>query len=92
MIADPRVMKWIEDDDSYESLFKLILNSFRKIKKRTDGIITPGIIDQFNMLVSNRDTAVRKKKFIKANESNIPSFLDFKKNNNLNFEKRLWGG
>lgn len=81
MIADPRVMKWIEDDDSYESLFKLILNSFRKIKKRTDGIITPGIIDQFNMLVSNIDTAVRKKKYIKANESNIPSFLDFKKNN-----------
>jgi len=81
MIADPRVMKWIEDDDSYESLFKLILNSFRKIKKRTDGIITPGIIDQFNMLVSNIDTAVRKKKYVKANESNIPSFLDFKKNN-----------
>lgn len=81
MIADPRVMKWIEDDDSYESLFKLILNSFRKIKKRSGGIITPGIIDQFNMLVSNIDTAVRKKKFIKANESNIPSFLDFKKNN-----------
>jgi len=81
MIADPRVMKWIEDDDSYESLFKLILNSFRKIKKRTDGIITPGIIDQFNMLVSNIDTAVRKKKLVKTNESNIPSFLDFKKNN-----------
>lgn len=81
MIRDPRVMKWIEEDDSYESLFKLILNSFRKIKKRAGGIITPGIIDQFNMLVSDIDGVVRKKKLVKANESDIPSFLDFKKNN-----------
>jgi len=81
LIKDPRVLKWIEEDDSYESLFKLILNSFRKIKKRAGGIITPGIIDQFNMLVSDIDNTVRKPKTAKVSESEIPSFLDFKKNN-----------
>ncbi len=81
MIKDPRVLKWIEEDDSYESLFKLILNSFRKIKKRAGGIITPGIIDQFNMLVSDIDRAIRKPKSARVSESEIPSFLDFKRNN-----------
>lgn len=81
MIKDPRVLKWIEEDDSYESLFKLILNSFRKIKKRAGGIITPGIIDQFNLLVSDIDQLVRKKKTAKVVESEIPSFLDFKRKN-----------
>jgi len=81
MIRDPRVIKWIEEDDSYESLFKLILNSFRKIKKRAGGVITPGMIDQFNMLVSDIEEAVKKKKSAKTNESEIPSFLDFKRKN-----------
>ncbi len=81
MIKDPRVLKWIGEDDSYESLFKLILNSFRKIKKRAGGIITPGIIDQFNMLVSDIDRAIRKPKSARVSESEIPSFLDFKRNN-----------
>ena len=80
-IRDPRVLKWVEEDDSYESLFKLILNSFRKIKKRAGGIITPGIIDQFNMLVADIDNIVRKPKKASVSESEIPSFLDFKKNN-----------
>lgn len=82
LIRDRRVLKYLEEDDSYESLFKLILNSFRKIKKRAGGIITAGIINQFNMLVSDIQKAVDRKETPKIQESqSIPSFLDFKKAN-----------
>jgi len=81
-IKDKRVLKYLDTDDSYESLFKLMLNSFRKIRKRASGIITPGIIDQFNIVVSDIESVVSKeiKPAIQESES-IPSFMDFKKNN-----------
>ncbi len=82
MIKDKRVLKYLETDDSYESLFKLMLNSFRKIRKRASGIITTGIIDQFNIVVSDIERVVAKepKPAIQESEA-IPSFMDFKKNN-----------
>jgi cytidyltransferase-like protein len=67
-------------DESFESLFKLILNSFRKMKKRASGIITSGIIDQFNILVSEIAELVSKRKDEAVKES-VSSFLDFKKTN-----------
>jgi cytidyltransferase-like protein len=81
LIKDKRVLSYLESDDSYESLFKLILNSFRKIKKRAGGIITAGIIDQFNLLVGDIQRVVSAKSTPKIHESQVPSFLDFKKNN-----------
>jgi len=81
LIKDRRVLSYLESDDSYESLFKLILNSFRKIKKRAGGIITAGIIDQFNLLVADIERAVSAKKTAKIQESSMPSFMDFKRNN-----------
>jgi cytidyltransferase-like protein len=81
LIKDKRVLSYLDADDSYESLFKLILNSFRKIKKRAGGIITAGIIDQFNLLVGDIQRVVSAKSTPKIQESQVPSFLDFKKNN-----------
>ena len=81
LIKDRRVLSYLEADDSYESLFKLILNSFRKIKKRAGGIITAGIIDQFNLLVADIERVVSAKKTAKIQESSMPSFMDFKRNN-----------
>jgi len=81
LIKDKRVLSYLDADDSYESLFKLILNSFRKIKKRAGGIITAGIIDQFNLLVGDIQGVVSAKSTPKIQESQVPSFLDFKKNN-----------
>ena len=81
LIKDKRVLSYLESDDSYESLFKLILNSCRKIKKRAGGIITAGIIDQFNLLVGDIQRVVSAKSTPKIQESQVPSFLDFKKNN-----------
>ncbi len=81
LIKDKRVLSYLEKDEAYESLYKLILNSFRKIKKRPGGIITEPIMDQFNSLVSSIEKRVEKEpKKEKVNESvSLPSFLDFKK-------------
>jgi cytidyltransferase-like protein len=82
LITDRRVLRYLEEDEAFESLFKLILNSFRKIKKRAGGIITPGIIDQFNSVVSSIEKMVAAKEIKQAvTESEMPSFLDFRKNN-----------
>lgn len=84
LISDRRVLHFIDKDDSFESLYKLILNSFRKIKKRPTGILTQGVIDQFNQLVKEIEDRVgskrEKKKETILESQSIPSFLDFKKN------------
>lgn len=81
LIRDKRVLKYLDEDESFESLFKLILNSFRKIKKRSGGIITPSIINQFNSVVTDIENRVSKVKNPSHQilESGVPSFLDFKK-------------
>jgi len=83
LINDKRVLSYLDQDESFESLFKLILNSFRKIKKRSGGIITPGIINQFNDVVKDieKKVSVDQPK-LQIMESELPSFMDFKK---LNF-------
>lgn len=82
LIKDKRVLKFLEQDEAFESLFKLIINSFRKIKKRAGGIITPGIIDQFNALVKEIEKKVQiSQPKPQLTESELPSFMDFKKAN-----------
>jgi cytidyltransferase-like protein len=82
LIRDTRVLKYLDMDESFESLFKLMLNSFRKIRKRPSGIITQGIIDQFNIVVGDIESIVNSKKSPSIQESeSMPSFMDFKKNN-----------
>jgi hypothetical protein len=77
LINDRRVLKYVEKDDSFESLFKLILNSFRKIKTRAGGIVTSGMMEQLNMLIKDIKEYI-KKPHTKVNESEFISFQDFK--------------
>lgn len=85
LIDDKRVLHYIDKDESFESLYKLILNSFRKIRKRASGIITEGVLQQFNELVKEIEAAVATKKEKKTEvlqeSQSIPHFLDFKKKN-----------
>jgi cytidyltransferase-like protein len=78
LIKDRKVLKYVEEDDSFESLFKLLLNSFRKLKSRPSGIITRGMIEQMNLLIQDIKDYV-KKEHVKTNESEFISFLEFKK-------------
>lgn len=78
LISDRRVLKYVEEDDSFESLYKLILNSFRKIKTRSSGIVTPGMIEQLNLLIQDIKDYIKKEKS-SVNEAEFVSFSDFKK-------------
>ena len=79
LVDDRRVLKYVNDDDSFESLFKLMLNSFRKIKSRASGIITKGMMEQMNLLIRDIKDYIEKPRKGKLNESSFPSFLDFRK-------------
>lgn len=78
MVSNREALAYMEENDSYESLFKLIVNQFRKIKKRTGGIISQGVIDQFNILIKEIESVISSKEENRVNESEIPSFRDFK--------------
>ena len=78
LITNRKVLKYVEEDESFESLYKLILNSFRKIKTRSSGIVTPGMIEQFNLLIQDIKDYIKKERS-KVNESEFVSFSDFKK-------------
>jgi len=78
LISDRKVLKYVEEDESFESLYKLILNSFRKIKTRSSGIVTSGMIEQLNLLIQDIKDYIKKEKS-KVNESEFISFSDFKK-------------
>jgi cytidyltransferase-like protein len=72
LVDDRRVLKYVNDDDSFESLFKLMLNSFRKIKSRASGIVTKGMMEQMNLLI--RDIKDYMKNQEKAGSTSLLSF------------------
>lgn len=78
LIKDRRVLKFVESDESFESLFKLILNSFRKLKTKASGVLSQGVVDQLNLLIKEIKDYIEKPKG-KVNEQEFVSFLDFKK-------------
>ncbi len=77
-VKDKRVLKYVEKDQAFESLYKLILNSFRKIKTRAGGIVTSGMKDQLNLLIQDIKDYIKKKKEV-VNESRFISFGEFRK-------------
>lgn len=77
LIKDEKTKLLIEEDESYQSLFKLILSAFRKIKKRPGGFFTLGAIEQFNLLV--REISNYLNNSLSVVESMIPTFDQFRK-------------
>ena len=91
LIRDRRVLKFVEEDEAFESLYKLILNSFRKLKTRASGIVTSGTLSQLNLLIQEiKDYIQRPEK--EVNESQFVSFLDFKKETQPNVDYVLQEG
>lgn len=77
LVSDDVTKGLIAEDESYESLFKLILSAFRKIKKKSGGFFTQGAIEQFNILV--REISQYLNEEIAVTESMIPTFDQFRK-------------
>lgn len=79
LIEDQSVSDLLEEE-SYETILQMILNSFRKYKRKPHGFFTEGLIEQFNQLVDEIATYINRKKKEKILEAvGIPSFIWFKK-------------
>jgi len=76
-ISSEKTRKLVQEEESYESLFKLILSAFRKLKKKTGGFFNSGSIQQFNILV--REIADYLNNLQEVVESGIPTFGEFRK-------------
>lgn len=80
LITDEQVIKNIEDDEVYVDILQMILNSFRKLKRKPHGFFTEGLIQQFNMLVEEIANYINAKRKDVVEESlGVPSFVWFKK-------------
>lgn len=77
LIKDEKTKSIVAEEESYGSLFKLILSAFRKIKKRPGGFFTQGAIEQFNLLV--REISNHLNNSLSVVESMIPTFDQFRK-------------
>jgi len=80
IINDSEVIKYLEDDEIYIDILQMILNSFRKLKRKPHGFFTEGLIEQFNMLVEDIASHINaKRKEIVEESLGLPSFVWFKK-------------
>jgi hypothetical protein len=80
LIKNEKTKSLVGEEESYQSLFKLILSAFRKIKKRPGGFFTQGAIEQFNILV--REISNHLNNSLSVVESVIPTFDQFRKGKN----------
>lgn len=80
LISNDEVVKLLDQDDTYVDILQMILNSFRKLKRKPHGFFTEGLIEQFNMLVEDIAKHINaKKKDIVEESIGLPSFVWFKK-------------
>jgi cytidyltransferase-like protein len=73
-IPNPETRSLIEENPSYEQLFKIMLAAFRKKKKKTTPLFTKELVVKFNSTV---DDIFKHITLSKIAEGVIPSFGDF---------------
>jgi hypothetical protein len=79
-IEDPDVLILIDQDESYSEILQMILNSFRKLKRKPHGFFTEGLIKEFNKVVEEIASYINAKRMERIQESlGLPSFIWFKK-------------
>jgi len=79
-IEDPDVITYLDKDESYEDILQMILNSFRKFKRKPNGFFTEGLIEQYNILINDIAFYINAKRKEKIDEClGLPTFNWFKK-------------
>lgn len=79
-IDDQNVIAYLEKEECYEDILQMILNSFRKFKRKPQGFFTEGLIEQYNKLIEEIASYINAKKKEKIDEClGIPTFIWFKK-------------
>lgn len=93
LIQDTEVISYLDKEDSYIDILQMILNSFRKFKRKPHGFFTEGLIKQFNQLVEEIASYINAKRKERIEESlGIPSFVWFKKAGsrfNVDYEEEI---
>jgi nicotinamide mononucleotide adenylyltransferase len=80
LIVDKDVVEYLDEDEVYCDILQMILNSFRKFKRKPHGFFTEGLIEQFNLLVEEIADYINAKRKEKIEESlGLPTFVWFKK-------------
>lgn len=77
LLSNPEVKKLVLEDFGYASLFKMILNSFRKFRKKEGGLIGKGELEQINMVVSQVSSYLSNNASSIQESSTLPSFSSF---------------
>lgn len=72
-IHNDETMRLIDANGSYKKLFKIMLASLKKKKKKTNGILTKEIVRQFNLTIDKINSHLMQN--LKENE--IPLFSEF---------------
>lgn len=76
-IKNDKTVDLINENDAYKKLFKIFLASFRKKKKKPNGIFSIEVIKQFNATVDKIQDYLSQGVSV-VSESEIPTFGEFK--------------
>ena len=80
LIVDKDVVGYLDKDEVYCDILQMVLNSFRKFKRKPHGFFTEGLIEQFNLLVEEIADYINAKRKDRIEESlGVPTFVWFKK-------------
>jgi nicotinamide mononucleotide adenylyltransferase len=79
-IENNDVILALDREESFEDILQMILNSFRKLKRKPHGFFTEGLVEQFNKLVEEIASYINAKRKEKIEEAaGVPSFVWFKR-------------
>lgn len=75
LIKDPQVIKIIESNETYSEIYKILLNFFRRVRKKSSAsFFTPNLLTQLNLIVNKIKNIIMGDEIY---ESLFPSFSEF---------------
>jgi hypothetical protein len=75
LISDPEVAKMVKSNSTYSEIYKILLNFFRKVRKKSSsGFFTPELLTQLNLIVTKIKNVIMGDEVY---ESLFPSFSEF---------------
>lgn len=75
LIKDPQVTKIIENNETYREIYKILLNFFRRVRKKSNAsFFTPNLLTQLNLIVNKIKNIIMGDEIY---ESLFPSFSEF---------------
>jgi Cytidylyltransferase-like len=75
LVRDPQAIKIIESNETYREIYKILLNFFRRVRKKSNAsFFTPNLLTQLNLIVNKIKNIIMGDEIY---ESLFPSFSEF---------------